>query len=64
MKRKQKGLPPEIQALMRRVNAALDSFWRDRAARAPEQNALRAHVEAERRYVQDIQELHGKERGE
>ena len=32
--------------------------------RAPEQNALRAHVEAERRYVQDIQELHGKERGE
>lgn len=46
------------------INAALDSFWRDRAARAPEQNALRAHVEAERRYVQDIQELHGKERGE
>lgn len=35
---------------------------RDRAARAPEQKTLRAHVEAERRYVQDIQDLHGKER--
>ena len=37
------------------INAALDCFWRDRAADAPEQKDLRESIEAEKRYVQDIQ---------
>ena len=37
------------------INAALDTFWRDRAAHAPEQKALRESVKAEKQYVQDIQ---------
>jgi hypothetical protein len=37
------------------INAALDGFWRDRTAHAPEQKDLRESVEAEKLYVQDIQ---------
>ncbi|HEX2056281.1 MAG TPA: DUF6714 family protein [Nitrospiraceae bacterium] len=37
------------------IDAALDAFWRDRVAGAPTQNDLRESVEAEQRYLQDIQ---------
>lgn len=38
------------------ITAALDSFWRIRAAHAPEQKDLRAHIAAEEQYMKDIQE--------
>jgi hypothetical protein len=37
------------------ITAALDTFWRDRAAHAPELNALRESVKAEQQYVRDIE---------
>ena len=36
------------------INAALDSFWRDRAANGPTQRALRQHLTEEAEYVRDI----------
>jgi hypothetical protein len=37
------------------IKAALDSFWLDRAAHAPERKDLLESVEAEKEYFQDIQ---------
>lgn len=37
------------------IKAALDTFWRDRAAHAPEQKDMRESVKAEIRYMQDMQ---------
>lgn len=36
------------------VDAALESFWLERAAHAPEQQALMQHVEEEDSYVRDL----------
>lgn len=36
------------------INAALESFWLDRAANAPEQRILVQHLEAEENYLKEI----------
>ena len=37
------------------ITAALDSFWRERAATAPHASALRKHVDDEAAYLHDLQ---------
>lgn len=36
------------------INAALDSFWRDRAANAPTQRTVRQHLKEESEYMKDL----------
>ena len=36
------------------INAALDSFWRDRAANGPTHHASRQHLKDEAEYLRDI----------
>jgi hypothetical protein len=36
------------------INAALDSFWRDRAANGPTHQAVRQHLKEEAEYLRDI----------
>jgi hypothetical protein len=36
------------------INAALDSFWRDRAANAPTHHTVRQHLKEEAEYLNDI----------
>jgi hypothetical protein len=37
------------------INAALDNFWRDRAAKDPTHQAVRQHLKEEAEYVKDIE---------
>ncbi len=37
------------------IAAALDGFWRERAATAPHSSALRKHVDEEAAYIRDRQ---------
>ena len=36
------------------INAALDSFWRDRAAKGPTRHEVRQHLKQEAEYLRDI----------
>ena len=36
------------------INAALDSFWRDRAANGPTHQSIRQHLKEEAEYLKDI----------
>ena len=38
------------------INAALDSFWRQRANEAPTQEALRRHVREEAEFLKHVRE--------